>query len=202
MKKTELAVRLTNACTCVSEAEDILTEIDSKFGDADHGLTMTKIAKAISQAVAEADGGIQSMLDAAAMAVMMLNGGSAVPLWNTWLDGLQEEAPEGEEIDVAGLKAIFAKALEELEDMSGAKVGDKTMMDALIPTSEAIAAYTGNDEQELFAAAAEAATRGAEASKQFVSKFGRAKSYGTQTIGTPDAGATSMAYFFRGLAQF
>ena len=35
MKKTELAVRLTNACTCVSEAEDILTEIDSKFGDAD-----------------------------------------------------------------------------------------------------------------------------------------------------------------------
>ena len=44
------------------------------------------------------------------MAVMMLNGGSAVPLWNTWLDGLQEEAPEGEEIDVAGLKAIFAKA--------------------------------------------------------------------------------------------
>ena len=79
MKKTELAVRLTNACTCVSEAEDILTEIDSKFGDADHGLTMTKIAKAISQAVAEADGGIQSMLDAAAMAVMMLNGGSASP---------------------------------------------------------------------------------------------------------------------------
>ena len=86
--------------------------------------------------------------------------------------------------------------------MSGAQVGDKTMMDALIPASEAIAAYTGNDEQGLFAAAAEAATRGAEASKQFVSKFGRAKSYGTQTIGTPDAGATSMAYFFRGLAQF
>ena len=47
--------------------------------------------------------------------VLALNGGSAVPLWNTWLDGLQEEAPEGEEIDVAGLKAIFAKALEELE---------------------------------------------------------------------------------------
>lgn len=93
MKKTELAVRLTNACTCVSEAEDILTEIDSKFGDADHGLTMTKIAKAISQAVAEADGGIQSMLDAAAMAVMMLNGGSAVPLWNTWLDGMWRPPP-------------------------------------------------------------------------------------------------------------
>ena len=60
------------------------------------------------------------MLDDAAMAVMTLNGGSAVPLWNTWLDGLQEDAPEGDEINVEGLKAIFAKALEELDDMSGA----------------------------------------------------------------------------------
>ena len=196
MTKTEFAARLQQACASVTAAEQELTEIDSKFGDADHGLTMTKIAGAIS------GGGIQSMLDDAAMAVMVLNGGSAVPLWNTWLDGMQENAPDGDEIDTAGLQAIFARALEALNEMSGAQVGDKTMMDALIPASEAIAAYTGNDEQGLFAAAAEAATRGAEASKQFVSKFGRAKSYGTQTIGTPDAGATSMAYFFRGLAQF
>lgn len=202
MTKTEFAARLQQACASVTAAEQELTEIDSKFGDADHGLTMTKIAGAISGAVAESDGGIQSMLDDAAMAVMVLNGGSAVPLWNTWLDGMQENAPDGDEIDTAGLQAIFARALEALNEMSGAQVGDKTMMDALIPASEAIAAYTGNDEQELFAAAAEAATRGAEASKQFVSKFGRAKSYGTQTIGTPDAGATSMAYFFRVLAQF
>ena len=202
MTKTEFAARLQQACASVTAAEQELTEIDSKFGDADHGLTMTKIAGAISGAVAESDGGIQSMLDDAAMAVIVLNGGSAVPLWNTWLDGMQENAPDGDEIDTAGLQAIFARALEALNEMSGAQVGDKTMMDALIPASEAIAAYTGNDEQELFAAAAEAATRGAEASKQFVSKFGRAKSYGTQTIGTPDAGATSMAYFFRGLAQF
>lgn len=202
MTKTEFAARLQQACASVTAAEQELTEIDSKFGDADHGLTMTKIAGAIAGAVAESDGGIQSMLDDAAMAVMVLNGGSAVPLWNTWLDGMQENAPDGDEIDTAGLQAIFARALEALNEMSGAQVGDKTMMDALIPASEAIAAYTGNDEQELFAAAAEAATRGAEASKQFVSKFGRAKSYGTQTIGTPDAGATSMAHFFRGLAQF
>lgn len=201
MKKTELAVRLTNACTCVSEAEDILTEIDSKFGDADHGLTMTKIAKAISQAVAEADGGIQSMLDAAAMAVMMLNGGSAVPLWNTWLDGMQEAAPASDEVDVAGLKAMFAGAFTALDEMSGAKVGDKTMMDALIPASQAIAAYAGDSESELFDVVAAAAHEGSEASKQFVSKFGRAKSYGEQTIGTPDAGATSMAYFFKGLSK-
>ena len=201
MTKQEFASRLQNACAAVTAAEQELTEIDSRFGDADHGLTMSKIAKAVSAAAGESEGGIQAMLDDAAMAVMVLNGGSAVPLWNTWLDGLQEEAPEGNAIDTAGIQAIFAKALKALSDMSGAKVGDKTMMDALIPASQAIAAYSGSDEAGLFDAAAQAALQGAEASKQFVSKFGRAKSYGEQTIGTPDAGAASMAYFFQGLAR-
>ena len=201
MKKSEFAARLISACASVASAEQELTEIDSHFGDADHGLTMTKIAGAISSAVKESDGGIKEMLDDAAMAVMVLNGGSAVPLWNAWLDGMQEEAPESDEIDMPGIKAIFRRAFQELDSVSGAKAGDKTMMDALIPASEAIAAYGGEDESGLFAAAARAASEGAEASRQFVSKFGRAKSYGTQTIGTPDAGAVSMAYFFRGLAQ-
>ena len=201
MTKQEFAARLKSACAAVISAEQELTEIDSKFGDADHGLTMAKIAGAISAAVDQSDGGIQAMLDSAATAVMSLNGGSAVPLWNTWLDGMQEEAPQGDEIDVAGIQAIFARALEELDDMSGAKVGDKTMMDAIIPASQAIAAYAGSDAGQLFSAAAQAAAQGAEATKQFVSKFGRAKSYGTQTIGTPDAGSVSAARFFQGLAQ-
>ncbi|MCI8397880.1 MAG: DAK2 domain-containing protein [Oscillibacter sp.] len=201
MTKSEFAARLKSACASVAAAEQELTEIDSRFGDADHGLTMSKIAKAISAAVDQAEGGIQAMLDDAAMAVMSLNGGSAVPLWNTWLDGMQEAAPEGDETGIAGIQAIFASALEELNDMSGAKAGDKTMMDAVIPASEAIAAYTGDSEAELFRAAAGAAMEGALATKQFVSKFGRAKSYGEKTIGTPDAGAMSMACFFRGLAD-
>ena len=90
MTKREFQARLKNACAAVAAAEAELTEIDSKFGDADHGLTMAKIAGAISAAVDGAEGGIQSMLDDAATAVMALNGGSAVPLWNTWLDGMQE----------------------------------------------------------------------------------------------------------------
>lgn len=201
MTKDALAARLKHACAAVAAAEQELTEIDSRFGDADHGLTMAKIAGAISAAVDQSTGGIQAMLDDAAAAVMSLNGGSAVPLWNTWLDGMQEDAPQGGDIDVPGLQAVFARALEELNDMSGAQVGDKTMMDALIPASEAVAAYKGGDENELFAAAARAAMEGAEATRQYVSKFGRAKSYGEKTIGTPDAGAMSMSYFFQGLAR-
>ena len=201
LTKAEFADRLKNACLTVIAAEAELTEIDAKFGDADHGFTMAKVCNSIIAAIEDSDGGIQTMLDDAAMAVMAINGGSAVPLWNTWLDGMQEGAPEEEETDVAGIKAIFAKAFEELDEMSGAKVGDKTMMDALIPASEAIAAYEGDSEAELFSLAAAAAAAGAENSRNFPSKFGRAKSYGTKTIGTPDAGAMSMAKFFEGLAK-
>ncbi len=201
LTKAEFAQRLKNACLSVIAAEAELTEIDAKFGDADHGFTMAKVCNAIIAAIEDSDGGIQTLLDDAAMAVMAINGGSAVPLWNTWLDGMQEGAPEEEEIDVAGIKLIFAKAFEELDEMSGAKVGDKTMMDALIPASEAIAAYEGDSEAELFTIAAAAAAAGAENSKNFPSKYGRAKSYGAKTIGTPDAGAMSMSCFFQGLAK-
>lgn len=201
LTKAEFAARLKNACLTVIAAEAELTEIDARFGDADHGFTMAKVCNAILAAIADSDGGIQTLLDDAAMAVMAINGGSAVPLWNTWLDGMQEGAPEAEEIGVPGIKGIFAKAFEELDEMSGAKVGDKTMMDALIPATEAIAAYEGDSEAELFNLAAAAAAAGAENSKNFPSKFGRAKSYGAKTIGTPDAGAMSMSCFFQGLAK-
>ena len=201
ISKKQLESRITNACENVMAAEGELTEIDSRFGDADHGLTMHKIAAAVKNAVQESDGSIKEMMDDAAMAVLSLNGGSAVPLWNTWLDGMQEGAPEAEEIDVKGLQAMFASAFEALDDMSGAKVGDKTMMDAVIPASEAIAGYAGDSEAELFDLAAKAALEGAENSKNFVSKFGRAKTFGAKTIGTPDAGAVSMSKFFEGLAK-
>lgn len=198
--REELAGRFMNACDEVIAGEDIFTDIDSRFGDADHGLTMTKIAKAIKGAVAEADGSIQEMIDDAAMAVMDINGGSAPPLWNTWLDGMQEEAPDSEEAELDEIKAMFANAFTEFADMSGAEVGDKTIMDALSPASDAIAGYDG-DIDGLFAAAAKAAADGAEKSREFTAKFGRAKSYGDKTIGTPDAGALSISYFFKGLAK-
>lgn len=200
MNKDELASRLKNACSAVIAAQDELTEIDSHFGDADHGVTMTKIAEAVEGAVGAAQGGIKAMLEDSAMEVMMINGGSAVPLWNTWLDGLAEAAPEGDELDAEGLKQMLGHALEELAALSKAKVGDKTMMDALIPATEAALACQGSAD-DIFAAAAKAALEGAEASRNFVSKFGRARSYGEATIGTPDAGAVSMSRFFAGLAE-
>lgn len=200
LSQQEFEKRLKSACATVVAAQDELTRIDSQFGDADHGITMSRIAETIREAVQRPHNSIQEMLDDVAGDVMMLNGGSAVPLWYTWLDGMQQNAPKAEEMSDDQLRAMLVEACHILEALSKAKVGDKTMMDTLIPATQAAADCPGGSE-EIFQAAAKAAREGAENTKNFVSKFGRARSYGTATIGTPDAGAVSMMYFFAGLAN-
>ena len=61
MTKEELKQRVYNACECVRSAEGELTEIDAKFGDADHGYTMSKIVNTIEKTLKEADGNIKEM---------------------------------------------------------------------------------------------------------------------------------------------
>ena len=74
------------------------------------------------------------------------------------------------------------------------------MMDALIPAVEA-AQNAKDDVMAVLEAAKEAAARGAKESAQYVSKYGRARSYKEKTIGTPDAGAVSTSLFFAGLCD-
>jgi dihydroxyacetone kinase-like protein len=177
-------------------------EIDSKWGDGDHGVTMGKIAQAFRKAVAAWDGQpLKGFFEDLAMAVMGVGGGSAGPLYGTLVEGLATPlAPDAGEVDAATLKAMLAGCQTAMESISKARVGDKTMMDALLPAVAAAQACDG-DIPEILAAASSAAEAGAEQTAQMVSKFGRARSYGEQTLGTPDAGALSTALLFKGLAQ-
>ena len=81
MNRDELAARLRGACAAVTAAQDELTEIDSHFGDADHGVTMTKIAQAIAGSIPSA-GGIKGIKNAACVVIVANNGlkGAAVHL--------------------------------------------------------------------------------------------------------------------------
>lgn len=196
----DLKRRLLNACDELRSHKEELSEIDAKFGDADHGYTMAKIADEMAKAINENPGDLKTLLDDCAMSIITINGGSAVPLWNIWMDALKEKANESVEMEDKDVQEMFRYALEELSDFSGAKVGDKTMMDAMIPATEAIVNATG-DINDIFKAGAKAASDGAEATKNMKSKFGRAKMFGDKTLGTPDCGALSCSYFFVGLAK-
>lgn len=191
---------LCAAAELILERKDLLTEIDGRFGDGDHGITMEKIAGSILKGCRKGDQEtVSALCEDLGMDMCCLNGGSASSLWGTMFQGFAE-AGIGAEMDAAGVKALFAGGLRGLREVSNAQVGDKTMMDALIPAVEC-AGSAGEEIGLVLRAAAAAAAEGMEKTKGFVSRYGRAKSYGAQTIGTPDAGAASTAIFFEGLLR-
>ena len=135
---------------------------------------------------------------------LAVRGGSAGPLYGTLIGGLGAQLGDDEnELSADAVRRMFAGCLAEMQDITTAQVGDKTMMDALIPAVKAAQACAAPDDGpvDVLMAAAEAAEEGARASEGFASKFGRARSYGDRTIGTPDAGAVSTSLFLRGLAN-
>ncbi|XAY17499.1 DAK2 domain-containing protein [Bengtsoniella intestinalis] len=193
---------MTHVATLFTANIQELSDIDARFGDGDHGITVGKIADLITAHIANVgDKSIKDFFGDLGTAIVNVKGGSAGPLYGTMIGGLGECLTGDEtEIDATTLKAMFASMQEELGFISNAKVGDKTMMDSLIPAVEA-AQGAPDDIAAIFAAATAAADAGCKASEGFVSKFGRARSYKEQTIGTPDAGAASTALFIKGLAQ-
>jgi dihydroxyacetone kinase-like protein len=82
-------------------------------------------------------------------------------------------------------------------------LGDKTMLDALLPAVDALraAAAAGDSPAAALAAAAAAAQTGVENTKQQVARFGKARNLGERSLGHQDPGATSIALLFRGLAD-
>lgn len=179
------------------------SKIDSKFGDGDHGITINKIADLI---IKECENWgdevtIKDFIDDLGTGIMGVNGGSAGPLWGTMISGLAIPLNNERELSVEMVKEMFKSSLSEMQDITTAKVGDKTMMDTLIPAVKAIENAQVDNFKELFEIGAKAAEQGAEDTKNYVSKFGRAKSYKEETLGHKDAGATSLACLFRGIEK-
>ncbi|MEG1292612.1 MAG: dihydroxyacetone kinase subunit L [Clostridium sp.] len=202
LSKEELKQMFLDVADIWKRNHDRLSEIDSKFGDGDHGVTINKIALLIEKKAKEwtDEQTMAEFIDALGTGIIAINGGSAGPLYGTMVGGLAIPLGGKTEIDALTLKAMLRSSLTEMQDISTAKVGDKTMMDALIPAVIA-AEESPNDIPVILKAAAEAAAQGAKESEQYISKYGRARSYKEETIGTPDAGAVSTALFFEGFAH-
>lgn len=201
--KKDFMARLAAAMDVLLEKSDYLSEIDARFGDGDHGLTIKKIAEYVKEEISSSDEKepFGEFFEKLGKGIMNLNGGSAGPLWGTMFAGFGLSLGEKTELEPSDVVQMFKDALSELQNITTAEVGDKTMMDALIPAVHAVENFSPNDSvEDVLTAAAKAAEEGCKATEGFVSKFGRAKSYEEQTLGTPDVGAVSLAAFLAGLA--
>ena len=202
LSHAEVRAMLTGIADSWDANIELFTDIDSRFGDGDHGMACKRIAGLIRQCVADwsDDVSLKSFINEVARGVSAIGGGSAGPLYGTIFEGFADPLTDDvTEVDAATLRAMIAGAGDLMKMTTKARVGDKTMMDALLPAVAAAEACQG-DIPEMLAAAVEAAEAGAEATKQMVAKYGRARFYGEDTIGTPDAGAMSTTLLFKGLA--
>lgn len=198
--KILLQKMLQAALAAVENNAAMLNQLDATTGDGDHGTAIVTAMKTAAASV-QKEGTLKTTLETIGWDVMSSTSGSTSALMGSFFIGMSQAA-NGEELDSVQTVAMFESGLANLQTASRAKVGDKTLMDALIPAIAAMVALKGQSPLlvDLFTAAATAAQEGADSTKDLVAKFGRAKNLGERSRGTLDAGAVSTALIYRAYA--
>jgi dihydroxyacetone kinase-like protein len=134
---------------------------------------------------------------------MGVDGGATGPLFGMLFMGMSDAVEGKEALESPDVAAAFEAGLASVQKQTKARVGDKTLIDALVPAVAALraAADDGADPATALEAAAQAAAQGAESTKDLQARFGRARNIGEASKGYADPGATSVSLVFRGFAE-
>lgn len=187
-------------------AENELGRIDAVAGDGDHGRGMVKGTVAAADAAAAAvtaGGGVASVLTAAGEAWAAKAGGTSGVLWGAALAAAAAQLGNAGTPADAAVAAALRAGHDALMALGGAERGDKTMLDALGPFVEAVenAVSDGNCWRTAWIASAEIAQKAAAATAELRPKIGRARPLADRSVGTPDAGAISLAMCIHTVAE-
>lgn len=188
----------------VIENQAYLTEVDSRIGDGDHGIGMTRGMESVSEALgqlAETPDPATLFTVAGSAMVMSMGGASGVIFGSLYMAGAKGLGPKAEMVAV-DLAELFQRSLQAIQARGGAQPGDKTMVDALSPAVDAMLENSRKGIVPMFEAAAEAAREGMESTKDLIAKHGRARSLMERSIGYQDAGATSVWIIFKSMAEW
>ncbi len=188
----------------ISEHREELIRLDIAIGDGDHGDNLDRgMRKAIEklQTTEPADAG--EVLKTVAMTLISTVGGAAGPLYGTLFLQLGNGLAGQSEIELEAYAAAWRRAADAVQARGKAQLGDKTMLDALLPGVEALeqAAGRGADLGTGLQAAAQAAKQGMLSTTPLVALKGRASYLGERSAGHQDPGATSTYYLFESAAQ-
>ncbi|MEH0109211.1 dihydroxyacetone kinase family protein [Tersicoccus sp. MR15.9] len=182
----------------VDEHADELGRLDAIAGDGDHGIGMQRGARAAADeaaTVVELGAGAGTLLTNVADAWADHAGGTSGALWGVLLRALGERVGDDETPSGATLADALTAASDAVKEHGRSDVGDKTMVDALVPLAAtfAEAVSAGKDPAAAFTTAAEAASRAADETADLLPHKGRARSHGEKSRGTADPGAVSLA---------
>ncbi|BCT77618.1 erythrulose kinase [Sinomonas cyclohexanicum] len=175
-----------------------LGRIDAIAGDGDHGIGMRRGTVAAAETAASLvtrGAGAESLLARCGDAWSDRAGGTSGAIWGLILRTLGAHLGDTESTTPASLASGIVAAKTAVMDYGKAKVGDKTMVDALVPFADTLAARldAGETLADAWRHAAFAAAEAAEATADLLPAMGRARSHGAKSLGTPDPGAVSLA---------
>jgi len=187
----------------IVENRGYLSDIDGLIGDGDHGVNMAKGFSLAAERLRGRTRPLAVSLATVGDVLMTEIGGAMGPLYGTMFSGFADALDGVEEIDAAAFERMLRHGLEEVQSIGNAKVGDKTLIDALAPALQAFAATAAMRDD--FAAALDAliaaAEKGRDGTIDLVAKIGRAARLGERSRGVLDPGATSCAIILRSLAE-
>lgn len=204
-----IARAMARLSTTMEQHEAMLGRIDAVAGDGDHGQGMARGARAAARsahAASAAGGGAQTVMEAAADAWGDRAGGTSGALWGEALFAFARCLDNSSKLDARRIVAGIVAAGQRVRDIGKAEPGDKTLVDALVPFVNALYEASGRDVADggfggVWRMAVEKAHEGAEATKAFAARKGRAKTHGDHSKGYPDPGALSFALAMESLAE-
>lgn len=179
-----------------------LSEIDGETGDGDHGINMNKGFLMADVRIKEDDSFSEALKKLGKTLVMDI-GGSMGPIYGTFFSKLSRTLKTEEKIDDKLFEEALKNAEEGLMDLAGAKPGDKTLVDTIVPAYESFkeAQEAGKGFKECLEALKIGAEQGKESTRDMVAKLGRASRLGERSKGHLDAGATSCCIILQTMAD-
>jgi dihydroxyacetone kinase len=199
---------IINIVACMAdtiiENEVYFCELDSVAGDGDFGMSLAKGFRAVKQEWDNLDStDIGTYLRACGMIITEYCGGASGPIWGSAFMSAARNAKGKTELSLSELAGMMESAVEGIQKRGGAQLGDKTLLDALIPAVVSLNkdSCTGKSVEIAFKNAATAAEEGAEKTKEMVAKKGRATYVGERSVNYPDAGAMALGIIFKRIAQ-
>jgi dihydroxyacetone kinase-like protein len=186
----------------VDEHAAMLSEIDGAIGDGDHGVNMRKGFLLVQEALPETVG-LAEGLELIGDTLVTRIGGAMGPLYGSFFSEMADACAGVEAIDAPIVARMLAAGREEVQDLGEASVGDKTLLDALVPAQTAFddAVAAGAPFADALASMAAAAERGKESTRDLVARVGRASRLGERSRGVLDAGATSCWLLLTAMAE-
>jgi dihydroxyacetone kinase-like protein len=186
----------------IVENRAYLSEIDGKIGDGDHGVNMAKGFGMAADRLKGQNASLSDSLETLGTLLMTEIGGSMGPLYGVMFTECAETIADVEAVDANAFGAMLKAGLAGIQSIGSAKVGDKTLLDTLVPAIEAFDTARSNGESfaESLDALVLAAEAGRDSTINLVAKIGRASRLGERSLGVLDAGATSCAIILKELA--